>query len=609
MKKKNIAAVVLAAVVAASVPMTGAMNSALSVTANAEEVVSGNYTYEENDDGTITIIGYDGEDTELVIPDTIDGKKVTAIGEWAFSQRTSLTSVTIPNGVTSIGSLAFAQCTSLTEVKIPDSVTSIGKDAFHCCTSLTAINVDEKNTYFCSENGNLFNKDKTELIQYPAGKTNKSYTIPDSVTSIGESAFERCTSLTAVTIPDSVTSIGKSAFSICTSLTEVTISSSVTSIGYGAFFECKSLIEVTIPSSVTEIGGWAFSFCESLTEVTIPDSVTSIGDRVFMNCPSLKEINIDEKNANYCSENGVLFNKVKTELIQYPVGKNDKIYTIPNSVTSIGYGAFSPAAWNANNNQKSIDISPSGSTNLTAIIIPDSVTRIDSTAFYDCTSLKDVYYSGTEEQWAAISIGYDNAPLKNATIHYESTGPETNDPEPKVFEPVIDEKELEDLDEETAETVKGIVVEDEDGAFDDDVEMNISDIEKTDTDFSFDITFTDSDGNEVQPKDGKKVTVKVPLPEFLKNLTFYLYHFNINGKATSVKFEIKNGFVIFEAESFSKYVLSTTKLDDDVLPGGSDDLGTGEGSGNDNQNTGIALAIAPVALAAGFVIVSAKKRK
>ena len=215
---------------------------------------------------------------------------VTSIGDSVFESCSSLTNVTIPDSVTSIGDSVFESCSSLTSVTIPEGVTSIGTGVFCWCDSLKEISVGEDNKEYCSESGVLFDKEKTKLISYPGGKDGSTYTIPASVTSIGDSAFSGCSSLTSMMIPASVTSIGGSAFYGCSSLASVTISASVTSIGYSVFYGCSSLTSMMIPASVTSIGGSAFYGCSNLTSVTIPDSVTSIGNSAFKNCNSLTDV-------------------------------------------------------------------------------------------------------------------------------------------------------------------------------------------------------------------------------------------------------------------------------------------------------------------------------
>ncbi len=199
------------------------------------------------------------------------GKNVTSIGSSAFYGCKGLTSVLIPNSVTSIKGGAFNDCSGLTSVTIGSGVTSIGYPAFSSCKRLQEFRVSEENTSYCQLEGVLYSKDKTTLITCPATKTNE-YTIPKSVTSIGDYAFDDCDGLTSITIPKSVTSIGDYAFSGCNGLKSITIPNSVTSIGNGAFAHSNGLTSITIPKSVTSIGSYAFSGssikkirCEALT--------------------------------------------------------------------------------------------------------------------------------------------------------------------------------------------------------------------------------------------------------------------------------------------------------------------------------------------------------
>ena len=397
--------------------------------ASAETVyIDGDFKFTvSNNKATIT--KYIGSDSIVTIPSTLNNYDVLCIGRESFYDCTSLTNITIPDGVTSIGDSAFNNCTSLTNITIPNSVTSmddgvfygcstltsitipknvtsinyctfsdclsltniiigdkvasigdsafygcssltsiaigsglskIGNSAFYGCSSLRSFNVNSNNKNYCDINGVLFDKDRTELIQYPIGKTATSYTIPDEVERISNNAFSGCISLTSITIPNSITSIGSnafyntayynndsnwenyvlcignylisgkfkkynddekvfetifevsgdysikqgikviadSAFNDCTSLTSITIPDSVTSIGDSAFNSCSSLTSVTIPNSVTSIGESAFSYCSSLTSITIPNSVTGIGDYALSNCTSLTSVTVPNSVTN-----------------------------------------------------------------------------------------------------------------------------------------------------------------------------------------------------------------------------------------------------------------------------------------------------------------------
>ena len=252
--------------------------------------------FEINVNGTLT--KYTGTDTDVTIPDG-----VRTIGNSAFKGYTSLTGVEIPEGVTSIGYGAFEGCTSLTSVTIPASVKTIAQgswgstSAFSKCENLDTVTYQGTLAQWCAlaSNGGLMSyakhvtmSDGTDL------KTMTNLAIPNGMESIGESAFEGCTSLTSITIPKGVTSIGGSTFYGCTSLTSVTIPDGVREIGSSTFYGCTSLESVTIPKGVTSIGESAFYGCTSLTDVTIPEGVTSIGVRAFEGCTSLTSVTIGD---------------------------------------------------------------------------------------------------------------------------------------------------------------------------------------------------------------------------------------------------------------------------------------------------------------------------
>ena len=372
-----------------------------ATTAHAHDFVVDGIYY--NIDGTTATVTYKGSSPydysneysgSVTIPTTVTYGGITypisAIGDNAFDACEKLTSINIPNSVTNIGNDAFSECSRLSSINIPNSVTNIGVSVFSYCDKLASISVDSDNPNYDSRN-NCKAIIKTATNTLIAGC--KNTIIPNSVTSIGNFAFEGCSGLTSVTIPNSVTSIGGWAFYNCSSLTSINIPNSVTNIGNDAFYECRKLNSMDIPNSVTTIGKKAFGGCSSLPAIDIPNSVTIIGEGAFSSCSNLTNISVANDNPNYDSRNScnAIISRATNTLI---AGCKNTI--IPNSVTSIGNYAFQGCSGLTNidipNSVTSIgNFAFASCSGLTTINIPNSVTSIGDWAFHICSGLTSIY--------------------------------------------------------------------------------------------------------------------------------------------------------------------------------------------------------------------------
>ena len=306
-----------------------------------EVLDSGDYKYYVNDDGTVTLSGWNEVSENVVVPEEIDGRKVTALGNWLFSYCKGMKSVELPKSLTTIGDRAFEGCEGLESIELPDSLISLGDEAFEGCSSLTSVR------------------------------------LPDSLTAIGDSAFEGCSSLTSVRLPDSLTAIGNNVFDGCGKLADIELPESLVTIGVEAFENCDSLTSVVIPDGVTEIGDFAFSGCGGLTSVKLPESLTTVGRNPFSCCRKLTRIEISPDQETFGVDGDVLFNRNDKTLVCYPIGLAQSGYVIPEGTQTIGYGAFQ---WCAN---------------LTSIEIPETVTTIEAWAFEECDGLTSVEIPGS----------------------------------------------------------------------------------------------------------------------------------------------------------------------------------------------------------------------
>lgn len=340
-----------------------------------------------------------------------DGTK--SISSHAFNQCQNIKSITLPDTVKTIGTRAFESCSSLETIYIGSGVEKIEDMPFVFdveglpCSSLKSIKVSKDNKYYTSVDGVLFNKEMTELIQYPIGKKQKEYVIPDSVTKIGNGAFRYCNELTKLTVGKGITVIDDPLLFDCENIETVILPDTLTKLDDGAF-KYSGIKYIDIPDSVTYLGCEAMTGCERLETVNIGKGVSFIHEAAIWS-PVLKAVNVDSENKHFADADGILFNKDKTELWLYPPNKSGKEYHIPESVKTIKYRAINQA------------------NNLDKIYVGSNVITIEQSNFYESDenyeseyiTKYEIVYDGTKNQWNKLFTNeYEREYIDKEKIKY-----------------------------------------------------------------------------------------------------------------------------------------------------------------------------------------------
>lgn len=286
------------------------------------------FTVQELPDGTAAVACSDPSVVEAVVPETIDGKQVTALAENCFDGCTALESVTLPEGITEIGSYAFQGCTMLETVEIPAAVTKIGDFVFEGCHALTAITVEDGNESYVDADGVLYSKDQTLLIRYPAAKESTGYSIPQQCRSIAPWGFTDCVNLRKVDA-SSVTVMGADCFMGCWSLQTVTLSDDMEELIGAAFARCEALKEFEIPAKVTSIGDRCFYGCAALEHIKLPAGLESVGEMAFYGCTGIDAMTVPAR-----------VHSIGDRGIGYSISSEGKDVLIPGFSLNVPLGSY-----------------------------------------------------------------------------------------------------------------------------------------------------------------------------------------------------------------------------------------------------------------------------
>ncbi len=396
MKSRKIKALLLALILTASMPAIAQSQSPLSVSAlivttPISGICGDDMSWTLDTKGTLTISGK-GEMVNYslseyntpwdkyahLIKKIVVSDGVNTIGDYAFYEARSVTSIELPDSVTRLGKYAFKKCTSLEEIDLPKDIDEIGEGVFSGCRSLKSIQIPEMLMYIPQN-------------AYSGCSSLKSVDIPENVAIIENYAFSDCSSMTEVTMSDSICQLGRGAFENCRSLEAIKLSDNIMTLEDSTFSNCDSLIDITLPRILKEIEDSAFSYCKNLETINIPEYVENISVNAFWYADSLTTINVDESNENYTSKYGVLYDKEMLSLIFYPAGKKAKSFTIPDGVENI---------MRIMNDD------------LETIVFPESLKTMDNQALYYCPSLTSLHITKDLNNISSL----DNSNLKEITV-------------------------------------------------------------------------------------------------------------------------------------------------------------------------------------------------